>query len=73
MKPLTSIAIDPAVMGGRACIRGTRVTVGLVAGMFAAGHSPEEVLGFYPYLSPEDISGALFYASLRSSEFEVPL
>ncbi|PPT11012.1 protein of unknown function DUF433 [Geitlerinema sp. FC II] len=36
-------------MGGKPCIRGTRVTVGTVVGLLAAGHSPEHILVAYPY------------------------
>jgi uncharacterized protein (DUF433 family) len=70
---LTRITIDPAVMGGKPCIRGLRVTVGTVVGLIAAGHGEEEILRLYPYLSPEDIREALSYAAWRAEEFEVPL
>ena len=42
--------MDPAVMGGNACIRGLRVTVGTVVGLLAAGRSRFEILAAYPYL-----------------------
>jgi uncharacterized protein (DUF433 family) len=48
MKELTRITLDPAVMGGKACIRGLRVTVGTVVGLFAAGRSRKEILKAYP-------------------------
>ena len=67
------ITVDPAVMGGRACIRGMRVTVGTVVGLLAAGRSHDEILHAYPYLEPEDISQALAYAAWRLQEREVPL
>ena len=60
-------------MGGKPCVRGSRVTVGMVVGMLAEGHSHEEILRLYPYLEPEDISQALSYAALRSEEREVDL
>ena len=69
-KPIT---LDPAVMGGKPCIRGIRVTVGTIVGLMASGHSHEEILEAYPYLEPEDITDALAYAAWRSEEFEVPL
>jgi uncharacterized protein (DUF433 family) len=65
MKQLTRITLDPAVMGGKACIRGLRVTVGTVVGLLAAGRSREEILKAYPYLEPEDIDQALAYAAWR--------
>src|SRR5262245_51621338 len=52
-------------MGGKACIRGLRVTVGTVVGLLAAGRSREEILKAYPYLEPEDIDQALSYAAWR--------
>jgi uncharacterized protein (DUF433 family) len=73
MTHLPRITLDPAVMGGRACIRGLRVTVGTVVGLLAAGRSREEILQAYPYLEPEDIDQALTYAAWRVEEREVPL
>ena len=62
MDLLQRITRDPAVMGGRPCIRGMRVTVGTVVGLLAAGRTHEEILRAYPYLEPEDIRAALSYA-----------
>ncbi len=67
------ISHDPAVMGGKPCIRGLRVTVGTVIGLLAAGHLPEEILKDYPYLEAEDIREALSYAAWRLEEAELPL
>ena len=73
MDPLARITFDPDVMGGKPCIRGMRVTVGMVVGMVAAGHKEEEILKLYPYLEAEDIGQALTYAAWRVMEQEVPL
>ena len=73
MEYLERITVDPAVMGGKACIRGMRVTVGTVVGLLAAGRSHAEILHAYPYLQQEDISQALAYAAWRLEEREVPL
>ena len=59
MKELTRITLDPAVMGGKPCIRGLRITVGTVVGLLATGRSRDEILKVYPYLEPEDIDQAL--------------
>jgi uncharacterized protein (DUF433 family) len=67
------ITVDPQVMGGKPCIRGMRVTVGMIVGMLAEGHSTDEILKLYPYLEAEDIAQALSYAALRSEEREVEL
>jgi uncharacterized protein (DUF433 family) len=70
---LDRITRDPAVMGGKPCIRGMRVTVGMIVGQIGAGHSIEEVLSAYPYLEREDILQALRYAAWRAEEREVSL
>jgi len=63
MKNLTRITINPEVMGGKPCIRGMRVTVGMILGLMASGHSPDEILRAYPYLEPEDLTEVLAYFS----------
>ena len=73
MKSLDRITIDPDVMGGKACIRGMRVTVGTVVGLLAAGRSPAEILKAYPDLEREGIDQSLAYAAWRLEEREVPL
>lgn len=73
MPELTRITRDPAVMGGKPCIRGMRVTVGTVVGLVAAGRTRDEILREYPYLESEDIAEALSYAAWRAEEVEVPL
>jgi uncharacterized protein (DUF433 family) len=73
MKDLPRITLDPAVMGGKACIRGLRVTVSMVVALLAAGRSRDEILKAYPYLEPEDIDQALAYAAWRVDEREVDL
>ena len=60
-------------MGGKACIRGLRVTVGTVVGLLGAGRSREEIRGAYPYLEPEDIDQTLADAAWRLEEREVEL
>jgi uncharacterized protein (DUF433 family) len=73
MRNLNRITFDPAVMGGKPCIRGLRVTVGTIVGLLAAGHSNSEILKAYPYLEEEDIQQALAYAAWRVEELELPL
>jgi uncharacterized protein (DUF433 family) len=67
------ITLDPAVMGGKACIRGMRVTVALIVGLLAAGRSQQEILAAYPYLELQDIDAALEYAAWRVDERETQL
>ncbi|NUM52426.1 MAG: DUF433 domain-containing protein [Candidatus Hydrogenedentes bacterium] len=60
------ITLDPAVMGGKPCIRGMRVTVGAIVGLMASGHTTEEILEAYPYLEPEDIATAIDHKATPS-------
>lgn len=73
MRQLNRITADPAVMGGKPCIRGQRVTVGMLIGLVASGKSTEQILALYPYLEAEDITQALHYAAWRTEEIELPL
>jgi uncharacterized protein (DUF433 family) len=73
MGPLDRITQQPEVMGGKACVRGMRVTVGMIVGQIGAGHSIEDILTDYPYLEHEDIMQALRYAAWRAEEREVVL
>jgi uncharacterized protein (DUF433 family) len=73
MGPLHRITQQPDIMGGKACIRGMRVTVAMILGQIGAGHSVEAILADYPYLEREDIMQALRYAEWRAEEREVIL
>ena len=66
------ITFDPRIMGGRACIRGLRLTVATVLDLLAAGASVDEVLAEYPYLEREDVAQALAYAASLAREDVVP-
>ena len=67
------ITFDPAVMGGKPCIRGMRVTVGTIVGLIAVGRPEGEILRAYPYLEPEYLRAAFTYAAWRSEERDLPL
>jgi len=69
---LDRITFEPGKMGGRACIRGMRVTVGLVVALVAEGLSWDEILSDYPYLEKEDIRQALSYAAWLAREEVIP-
>lgn len=73
MEHLDRITQQSDMMGGKACIRGMRVTVGMVVGQIGTGRSIDEVLTDYPYLEREDILQALRYAAWRAEEREVML
>jgi uncharacterized protein (DUF433 family) len=68
MLGLERITFDPQVKGGRACIRGMRITVSLILNLIANGMTQEEILEAYPYLEPEDIRAALNYAAWLADE-----
>lgn len=73
MNNIDRITFDPGVMGGKPCIRGMRVTAGMIVGLVAEGRTRNEILGLYPYLEPEDIGQALTYAAWRTEEIDLPL
>jgi uncharacterized protein (DUF433 family) len=73
MTDFARITQNPAIMGGKPCIRGLRVTVGMVVGQIGAGRSIDELLADYPYLKREDVLEALRYAAWRAQEREVDL
>lgn len=67
------ITFDPHVMGGRACLRGMRVTVSLLVNLVANGMTLPEIISAYPYLEPEDVRQALQYAAWPAEETAHPL
>lgn len=60
-------------MAGKPCVRGTRVTVGALVGLMAAGKTTEEIVEAYPYITAEDVAQALSYAAWRAEEVEISL
>jgi uncharacterized protein (DUF433 family) len=73
MNDFARITQNPAVMGGKPCIRGLRVTVGMIVGQIGAGRSIDQLLTDYPYLQREDVLEALRYAAWRAQEREIDL
>ena len=73
MGEIDRITQNPAVMGGKACIRGMRVTLGMIVGQIGSGTSVYELLAAYPYLEREDVLQALRYAAWLASGQEVEL
>lgn len=70
---LDRITMNPLVMGGKPCIRGLRVTVGMLVGLLASGHSSADIISAYPYLDEEDVRQSLVYAAWRVEEADVPI
>ena len=73
MKAFDRITHNPAVMGGKPCIRGMRVTVGTLAGLVGSGVSIEEILQLYPYIERDDVLAAVSYAALLATGYEADL
>ena len=73
MQSLSRITLDPRVMGGKPCIRGMRVTVGMIVETLASGRSISEILSDFPYLEEADIREALSFAANLAQGREVPL
>lgn len=67
------ITFDSKIMGGRACIRGMRVTVAHVVNLVANGMTPEQILEDHPDLELDDIRQALQYAAFLAREETYPL
>lgn len=59
---LDRITVDPAIMQGKPCIRGMRITVSMVLGMLISGYSPQEIIREFPMLEEEDIAQSRNYA-----------
>ena len=65
------ITIDPGKRSGKACIRGTRITVADVLGYLAAGMTQQEILADFPDLTETDIRASLAYAADAERRFEI--
>ena len=57
------IVSDPAILGGKPCIKGTRISVEFLLELTASGASREDILRAYPQLSADDVEEALRYAA----------
>ncbi|MDQ5910596.1 MAG: hypothetical protein QG599_2693 [Pseudomonadota bacterium] len=73
MSSLNRITFDLTIMGGRACIRGMRMTVALVLNLVANGMTTADIIDAYPYLEPEDIQQALQYAAWLAEDAVYPV
>ncbi len=70
---LQRISIDPAVCGGKPCIKGTRLWVSLILDLLADGASERDLLAEYPQLKSEDIRAAIAYGAEAARERIVPV
>ena len=63
MRRFERITIDPGVMGGKPCIRGMRVTVGMIVEALSAGRATADLLNDFPYLEEKDVIEALGFTA----------
>lgn len=73
MQEFRRITFDPEVMAGKPCIRGMRVTVGMIVETIAAGRTIEQVLADFPYLEDQDVREALAFAARLAQGREISL
>jgi uncharacterized protein (DUF433 family) len=66
------ITFDPNILGGKACIRGMRISVSLIVNLVANGMTVAEILTEYPNLEDEDVAQALRYAAWASDDVFIP-
>jgi uncharacterized protein (DUF433 family) len=57
------IVSDPTVLGGKPCVRGSRISVEFILELMASGASREEILKAYPHLTTDDVEEAIRYAA----------
>ncbi|MEZ4737022.1 MAG: DUF433 domain-containing protein [Caldilineaceae bacterium] len=62
------ITADPQILGGKACIRGRRISVSLLVNLVAKGMTIDEIIADYPDIEPEDIRQALQYAAWTAAD-----
>jgi uncharacterized protein (DUF433 family) len=67
------ITVNPEVMAGKPCIRGMRVTVGMILEELGAGTSIDELLAGFPYLEREDILEAISFGARLAQFREIDL
>jgi len=65
---LNRVSTDPAICGGKPCIRGTRIYIAIILDGLAEGLTPEQIIDHYPQLTIDDIHAALAYAAEISRE-----
>ena len=68
MDKFDRITFDPNLMGGRATVRGMRITVGLVLNLVSNGMTTEQIVKEYPALEAEDVRQSLQYAAWLADE-----
>jgi uncharacterized protein (DUF433 family) len=70
---LDRISVDPAVCGGKPCVKGTRIWVSLILDLLASGMSEAEVISQYPALKHKDILAAIAYGAEAARDRVIPV
>ena len=71
LQGFSEIVVDPNVRSGKACVKGTRITVGDVLGYLSIGMSFTELMEDFPKLTEEGIKQSLAYAAAREKRIHV--
>ena len=58
------ITSDPDILGGKPCVRGTRLSVEFILELIASGASAGQIVEAYPQLTPDDVEAAVLYAAI---------
>ncbi len=66
------ITFEPGVLGGKACIRGLRISVSLVVKLVANGMTVADIVAEYPDLEAEDVAEAIRYAAWAADDAFIP-
>ena len=65
---LTRVVVDPAICGGKPCVKGTRIDIAIILDALAEGLSPAEITDHYPALTSDDVCAAAAYAAELARE-----
>lgn len=68
MSDFERITFDHTILGGKACIRGLRISVSLIVNLVASGMTFAEIIDEYPDLEIEDIKQSLQYAARTTDD-----
>lgn len=60
---LDRITSNPAILGGKPIVRGTRISVEIILEWIAAGATRDDIVRKHPHLSAADVEQALAYAA----------
>ncbi|MBM4059696.1 MAG: DUF433 domain-containing protein [Planctomycetes bacterium] len=71
MNPMDRISIDPAIRFGKACVKGTRLTVGEILDFLASDRTEQELLADFPQLTHADVLACFAFAAARERRAQI--